>query len=69
MDNPLCPRCANVATRRVRRQGFLQLRLLPLLGLYPWECTTCRKLFSDRNRGKLKRKCRPEDESHKPPVA
>ena len=68
MDNPLCPKCANTATRRMKRRGLVQLRVYPLLGLYPWECTSCRTLFRDKNRGKLKRKRRSEGETHLPPV-
>ena len=68
MENPICPKCASTATRRVKRRGFLQTRLYPLLNLYPWECTSCRVVFSKQNRGKLKRKRSPEGEIHLPPI-
>ena len=38
----LCPRCESDRFFREERKGFLQTRLFPLLGLYPWECKVCR---------------------------
>jgi len=38
----LCPRCDSNRFFRKERQGFLQTRLFPLIGFYPWECKVCR---------------------------
>jgi hypothetical protein len=29
--------------RRVNRTGFLQTKLLPYFGYFPWECVMCRR--------------------------
>ena len=68
MNAPLCPRCKGTQSSRVRREGILHSFILPQLGLFPWECGTCRKLFVARTRGKLRRKRREEGEIHLPPV-
>jgi len=49
---PLCPDCETLRMRRLPRVGFCQLKFWPLLGMYPWECPTCRKLRLVRYRGK-----------------
>ena len=38
-----CPDCGTQKMRRLPRLGFLQKKLWPLFGLYPWECPICRK--------------------------
>jgi hypothetical protein len=35
----------------VNRRGWAQVRLLPLLGFYPWECTLCRSKIFCRDNG------------------
>jgi ribosomal protein L40E len=40
----VCRKCGADALRRENRQGFLQLKVFPLFGLYPWECVVCRKV-------------------------
>jgi predicted nucleic-acid-binding Zn-ribbon protein len=49
-----CPKCRSLSMRRISRTGFLQEKIFPMLGYYPWECVNCRleKLF--RNRGPRK---------------
>jgi len=37
-----CRDCGN-NLRRLARKGFLQLKVYPLFGYYPWECPVCRK--------------------------
>jgi hypothetical protein len=37
----------------MRRQGFLMRHLAPYLGLFPWECGSCRKVFVSRERGNM----------------
>jgi hypothetical protein len=41
---------------RVGRHGFLQQRIYPLLGLYPWQCAICGKHALLRRRGAVMRK-------------
>jgi DNA-directed RNA polymerase subunit RPC12/RpoP len=38
---PQCPRCGSDYLKRMRRRGFLQVRVYPVFGYYPWKCTTC----------------------------
>ena len=47
---PHCPDCESVELRRQGRTGFLQTVVLPRLGLFPWECGLCRKIFLLRQR-------------------
>jgi hypothetical protein len=37
-----CKNCG-APLRRLARKGFLQLKVYPVFGLYPWECPLCRK--------------------------
>ena len=65
---PVCPKCGSARTARVKRMGLIQILVLPRFGLYPWECSGCRKVFTIRNRGKLKRRRRTTGEVHLPPI-
>jgi hypothetical protein len=47
----VCPKCKVGQLDRVRRQGFLENRILARLGYFPWECATCRKRSFIRTRG------------------
>ncbi len=38
-----CSHCGNPHLRRVPRKGFLQDKVFPLFGYYPWECPLCRQ--------------------------
>jgi hypothetical protein len=38
-----CPHCGARALYRRERRGFLQRRVFPRLGFYPWNCASCRK--------------------------
>jgi len=38
-----CKACGS-KLRRIPRKGFLQLKIYPLFGYYPWECPVCREL-------------------------
>jgi hypothetical protein len=53
-DSPtcVCRACGDQHLRRLARIGFLQRYVLPLFGLYPWECFVCRKTRYFRVRGK-----------------
>jgi ribosomal protein L37AE/L43A len=65
---PLCPKCKSARTARIKRIGVMQIMVLHLFGLYPWECGSCRKEFLFKSRGRLKRKRRSTGEVHLPPV-
>lgn len=49
-----CPKCRSLSMRRIRRSGFLQKNIFPILGFYPWECSHCRLERLFRNRGPRK---------------
>ena len=36
-----CPECGAPRTYRVERKGFLQRRVFPILGFFPWQCRNC----------------------------
>ncbi|HEY3706149.1 MAG TPA: hypothetical protein VGL22_13890 [Terracidiphilus sp.] len=38
-----CPRCGDRALYRKDRRGWMQKRIYPLLGLFPWQCGSCRR--------------------------
>jgi hypothetical protein len=48
----ICPRCGNQYLMRLARTGFLELKVLPVLGYYPWVCGACRTMRYFRVRGK-----------------
>jgi DNA-directed RNA polymerase subunit RPC12/RpoP len=47
-----CPNCSSVEMTRVQRRGFMQERVYPKLGLYPWECPFCREVHLLKSRGR-----------------
>jgi len=47
----------------------MQRLIFHRVGLYPWECSGCRKSFLFKNRGKLKRRRRTTGEVHLPPIS
>jgi DNA-directed RNA polymerase subunit RPC12/RpoP len=49
MEKPLCPRCGQALTKRVRRR--LWERLLTLAAIYPFRCQYCSHRFRVRQRG------------------
>ncbi len=59
---PHCPDCERVALRRQGRVGFLQRIVYPRLGLFPWECGLCRKIFMLGQRSTGYRQHATEDE-------
>ncbi|MFZ0339703.1 MAG: hypothetical protein WAL45_16845 [Terracidiphilus sp.] len=36
-----CQECGSDKVRRVSREGFLQMKIYPLFGYYPWRCMGC----------------------------
>ena len=61
-EKPHCPDCERVALRRQGRVGFLQRVVYPRLGLFPWECGLCRKIFMLGQRSTGYRQHATEDE-------
>jgi hypothetical protein len=49
-DSCMCAKCGS-RMRRLARKGFLQSKLFPIFGYYPWECFTCRSKKLMRSRG------------------
>jgi protein-tyrosine-phosphatase len=42
---PMCPYCQSKRIRRVKREGFMQKKVWPLLNGYPYHCGNCDKGF------------------------
>ena len=42
--------------RRVARKGFMQQRIYPLFGYYPWHCSNCRTEFMLRKKNHRRRR-------------
>jgi hypothetical protein len=55
MPRPACPKCGEEQCSRRKREGFFQILIYPSLGWYPWQCSTCRKVFVVKERGRSKR--------------
>ena len=51
-----CPQCGDNHPRRLERKGFLQQRVFPLFGYYPWMCGACKSTFLVRKRYRRKSK-------------
>ena len=52
----LCTKCRRGELSRVGRTGLVQRLILPLLGLFPWECGVCKDRSQRRMRGDYSRK-------------
>ena len=37
-----CRRCGSDRVYRVEREGFMEEKIYPLFGYYPWRCKICR---------------------------
>jgi hypothetical protein len=46
-----CSTCKATAAMRINRNGFLQRKVLGLVGIYPWKCGACGAVFLYRRRG------------------
>jgi predicted RNA-binding Zn-ribbon protein involved in translation (DUF1610 family) len=58
-----CPCCGQKEMARVSRRGFLRERILPIAGLYPWQCAMCGEERLLRRRGvRIKNSPRRNDE-------
>ena len=53
---PVCEHCSGTL-ERVRREGFVQERILPLFDRFPWRCVLCHHITyrSARHRRELRR--------------
>jgi hypothetical protein len=40
----------------MQRVGFLQIKILPIFGFYPWRCPECKTRFLLRTRGTKRKK-------------
>jgi hypothetical protein len=58
-----CPNCDEIGLTRVTRHGFLQERVYPKFGMFPWECAQCRQVFLLKSRGRSYRRASPKNES------
>jgi hypothetical protein len=56
----LCPECGSDQPRRLERKGFLQTRIYPIFGYYPWICGGCKVTFIMRKRYRRKSKSKEE---------
>lgn len=56
----LCPECGSDRPRRVERKGFLQMKVYPAFGYYPWMCGACKHIFLARKRHRRKSKRKEE---------
>lgn len=55
-----CPECGGDRTRRVERKGFLEMKVYPIFGYYPWICPDCKSTFLLRRRHRRKSKRRED---------
>lgn len=54
-----CPTCGDEHPHRLERKGFLEQKVFPLFGFYPWLCGSCRTSFLMRKR--YRRKVRSQE--------
>ncbi len=59
---PHCKYCGSERTSRTERKGFMQKVVMFKLGLFPWECNACWKVFMSSERGKRTRRSRTSAE-------
>jgi hypothetical protein len=52
-NHPACPKCGSMGSTRIRRRGLFMRYVAPVLGLFPWECGSCRTIFVSRARGNM----------------
>jgi predicted RNA-binding Zn-ribbon protein involved in translation (DUF1610 family) len=38
-----CQKCGSDRVYRLEREGFMQKKIYPLFGYYPWRCKICRE--------------------------
>jgi hypothetical protein len=52
----LCDYCPGKEYRRLNRNGFLERKVYPIFGFYPWECALCRRKAYLQSNGHKPRK-------------
>ena len=55
---PQCPTCGSARTIRVARKGLMQTLVLHRFGIFPWQCSGCKKGFTFKHRGTARRRRR-----------
>jgi DNA-directed RNA polymerase subunit RPC12/RpoP len=55
-DRVYCQKCGSGRVYRVEREGFMQERIYPLFGYYPWRCELCGvyMMLKKRNRARTR---------------
>ncbi len=56
MPRPNCSKCGEQQCSRTKRVGLWQRFILPRFGRFPWQCSSCGKIFLVKERGKSKRR-------------
>jgi DNA-directed RNA polymerase subunit RPC12/RpoP len=51
----VCPRCGSNHLSRLSRVGFLQKKIYPIFGYFPWQCTGCKGRVMIKKRGGTRR--------------
>jgi len=46
---------------RLERKGFVQTRVLPIMGFFPWKCYDCRSYHFLRHRGDVLSQLQQQD--------
>lgn len=52
----ICKKCKSYRIRRIKREGYLQTKVAPLFGFYPWRCSNCGTVQLLKMRGRPARK-------------
>jgi transposase-like protein len=57
----VCPKCKSPYMIRLERKGFIQTRVLPVFGFFPWKCYDCRIYRFMRVRGDVLSQLQQQD--------
>ena len=57
----ICPKCKGKYMIRLERKGFVQTRVLPIMGFFPWKCYDCRSYHFLRHRGDVLSQLQQQD--------
>jgi len=60
----VCSKCKSHKIHRILREGFFRIKLAPLFGYFPWECSSCDKVQMLKARGSKRRHTHRETGSH-----
>jgi hypothetical protein len=53
----VCPKCLCNRMHRLRRTGFVELKVAPFFGYFPWRCSDCKIELFLRERDKRGPRC------------